>query len=239
MPMRTRLPPLASLRVSITGSRPSWVRTWAAKSARIRSRRSSSLCKQLGDANNFVRAGMMGFAALNPTYARSICEVGEVPSLSAPVQNDSASSKRTCCESLHARLSARGWERTHVRHKTARLHHTARRGGGSLAVRGTCAAGGDAAGRLSQWRIAGSFRGIGWVLASDDPRNPSCLISCSHSPPEGSLSVFVGRHGAMNPAGRVRCNIAAIAKGYSCASQPFFDCATDGGGYREAALDSL
>jgi len=38
-------------------------------------------------------------------------------------------------------------------------------------------------------------------------RNPSCLISCSHSLPEGSLSVLVGRHGAMNPAGRVRCNM--------------------------------
>jgi hypothetical protein len=38
-------------------------------------------------------------------------------------------------------------------------------------------------------------------------RNPSCLISCSHRPPEGSFSVFVGRHGAMNPAGRVRCNM--------------------------------
>jgi hypothetical protein len=36
---------------------------------------------------------------------------------------------------------------------------------------------------------------------------PSCLISCSHRSPEGSLSVFVGRHGAMNPAGRVRCNM--------------------------------
>src|SRR5262249_40656258 len=52
-------------------------------------------------------------------------------------------------------------------------------------------------------------------------RNPSCLISCSHSLPEGSLSVFVGRHGAMNPAGRVRCNIAPTAKGYSGASQSF------------------
>src|SRR6516164_2752609 len=38
-------------------------------------------------------------------------------------------------------------------------------------------------------------------------RKPSCLISCSHWPPEGSLSVLVGRHGAMNPAGKVRCNI--------------------------------
>ena len=38
-------------------------------------------------------------------------------------------------------------------------------------------------------------------------RKPSCLISCSHWPPEGSLSVLVGRHGAMNPAGRVRCNM--------------------------------
>src|SRR5215475_7759350 len=35
-------------------------------------------------------------------------------------------------------------------------------------------------------------------------------------------SVLVGRHGAMNPAGRVRCNIMAIGKGYSCVSQPFF-----------------
>src|SRR5215831_16011689 len=33
-------------------------------------------------------------------------------------------------------------------------------------------------------------------------RKPSCLISC-----ECSLSVLVGRHGAMNPAGRVRCNM--------------------------------
>jgi hypothetical protein len=38
-------------------------------------------------------------------------------------------------------------------------------------------------------------------------RKPSCLISCSHWLPEGSLSVLVGRHGAMNPAGRVRCNM--------------------------------
>src|SRR5262249_25233591 len=38
-------------------------------------------------------------------------------------------------------------------------------------------------------------------------RNPSCLIWCSHWLPEGSLSVLVGRHGAMNPAGRVRCNM--------------------------------
>src|SRR5262249_16842503 len=53
-------------------------------------------------------------------------------------------------------------------------------------------------------------------------RKPSCLISCSHSLPEGSLSVLVGRHGAMNPAGRVRCNIAPIAKGYTRASQAFF-----------------
>src|SRR5215472_15713206 len=36
---------------------------------------------------------------------------------------------------------------------------------------------------------------------------PSCLISCSHWLPDGSLSVLVGRHGAMNPAGRVRCNM--------------------------------
>src|SRR5262249_15088600 len=38
-------------------------------------------------------------------------------------------------------------------------------------------------------------------------RKPSCLISCSHWLPEGGLSVLVGRHGAMNPAGRARCNM--------------------------------
>src|SRR5262245_40622091 len=38
-------------------------------------------------------------------------------------------------------------------------------------------------------------------------RKPSCLISCSHWPPDGSLSVLVRRHGAMNPTGRVRCNM--------------------------------
>src|SRR5262249_28623540 len=50
-------------------------------------------------------------------------------------------------------------------------------------------------------------------------RKPSCLISCSHWLPEGSLSVLVGRHGAINPAGKVRCNLMAIAKGYSCVSR--------------------
>jgi len=37
-------------------------------------------------------------------------------------------------------------------------------------------------------------------------RKPSCLISCSHWLPDGSLSGLVGRHGAMNPAGKVRGN---------------------------------
>src|SRR5262245_1601919 len=41
-------------------------------------------------------------------------------------------------------------------------------------------------------------------------RKPSRLISCSHWLPEGSLSVLVGRHGTMNPAGRVRCNMWTI-----------------------------
>src|SRR6266404_1076715 len=50
-------------------------------------------------------------------------------------------------------------------------------------------------------------------------RNPSCLISCSHWLPEGSLSVLVGRHGATNPAGRVRrilvCSRVMISSGRS------------------------
>jgi hypothetical protein len=29
------------------------------------------------------------------------------------------------------------------------------------------------------------------------------LISCSQSPPDGSSSVLVGRHGAMKPAGKI------------------------------------
>jgi hypothetical protein len=41
------------------------------------------------------------------------------------------------------------------------------------------------------------------VLAGDAPE-PSHLISCSHSAPEGRCEAFVGRHGAMNPAGRAR-----------------------------------
>src|SRR5262249_21658713 len=38
-------------------------------------------------------------------------------------------------------------------------------------------------------------------------RKPSCLISCRHWLPDGSLSGFVGREGAMKPVGRVRCNM--------------------------------
>src|SRR3984893_18801482 len=35
-------------------------------------------------------------------------------------------------------------------------------------------------------------------------RKPSCLISCSHCSPEGGCGALMGRHGAMNPAGRAR-----------------------------------
>src|SRR5262245_20775417 len=59
-------------------------------------------------------------------------------------------------------------------------------------------------------------------------RKPSCLISCSHWLPEGSLSVLIGRHGAMNPAVRARIrNIMPIVSDYIRASQSFFDCAPD------------
>jgi hypothetical protein len=46
------------------------------------------------------------------------------------------------------------------------------------------------------------------------------MVPEPHSLPEGSLSVLVGRHGAMNPAGKGRCNIMPIAKDYSRVSQP-------------------
>ena len=36
---------------------------------------------------------------------------------------------------------------------------------------------------------------------------PSCLISCSHCPLEGGRWALMGRHGAMNPAGKERGNI--------------------------------
>src|SRR5262249_38411566 len=35
----------------------------------------------------------------------------------------------------------------------------------------------------------------------------SCLVSWRPRAPDGSLPVLVGRHGAMNPAGTVRCNM--------------------------------
>src|SRR6516225_11531831 len=63
-------------------------------------------------------------------------------------------------------------------------------------------------------------------------RKPSCLISCSHWLSDGSLSVLVGRHGAINPAerGRIR-NIMPIARDYSRASQSFlFARSLDGSG---------
>src|SRR5262249_4548899 len=54
-------------------------------------------------------------------------------------------------------------------------------------------------------------------------RKPSCLISCSQWLPDGNLSVLVGRHGAMNPAGRVRIrNIMPIARDYSRAFNLFY-----------------
>ena len=59
---------------------------------------------------------------------------------------------------------------------------------------------------------------IGMQLGEIAKANPEVAIgsypffdqqhgSCSHWPPDGSCVVFVGRHGAMNPAGRVRCNM--------------------------------
>jgi hypothetical protein len=48
-------------------------------------------------------------------------------------------------------------------------------------------------GRLYSFTSAPSLRAM--------MRNPSCLISWSHTPPEGSVSVLLGRHGAMKPAG--------------------------------------
>jgi len=59
-------------------------------------------------------------------------------------------------------------------------------------------------------------------LAGDDPK----AIVLDLMQPFASLSVLLGRHGEMNPAGRVRCNIVPIAKGYIGASQRIFDAAS-------------
>jgi hypothetical protein len=66
------------------------------------------------------------------------------------------------------------------------------------------------------------MKGIEAYLKRNEPsEQPSSKMrpslaaaACSHWLPDGSLSVLLGRHGAMNPAGRARCSIAAIAKGY-------------------------
>jgi hypothetical protein len=42
------------------------------------------------------------------------------------------------------------------------------------------------------------------ALLAGDHTEASCLISCNHSSPEGACGAELGRHGAMNPAGRVR-----------------------------------
>jgi hypothetical protein len=51
-------------------------------------------------------------------------------------------------------------------------------------------------GRLYSRTRLPSFRAI--------TRKPSCLISCSHSSPEGGCGAGEGRHGAMKPASRAR-----------------------------------
>src|ERR1700730_8890190 len=62
----------------------------------------------------------------------------------------------------------------------------------------------------------GSARGVAQVLPD----------RTSHTRFEGSLSVLVGRHGAMNPVGRARTrNIMPTVRDYSRASQSF-DCAS-------------
>src|SRR5262249_30275750 len=53
----------------------------------------------------------------------------------------------------------------------------------------------------------GLYRAAPACSACERQPGPSCLISYSHWLPDGSLSDLVGRHGAMNPAGRVRCNM--------------------------------
>jgi hypothetical protein len=51
-----------------------------------------------------------------------------------------------------------------------------------------------------------------WAIFPGDNPKSIMLISCSHWLPDGSLSVLVGRHGAMNLAGKVRWNWAGVSQ---------------------------
>src|SRR6516165_3196927 len=72
-------------------------------------------------------------------------------------------------------------------------------------------------------------------------RKPSCLISCSHISPEGSVSALVGRQGAMKPAGSERnmaANIDALRQNASRARRKRGDIAGDGSGGTGALSDA-
>src|SRR5208337_3057625 len=51
-------------------------------------------------------------------------------------------------------------------------------------------------------------------------RIPSCLISCTHAVPIGGCGDFVGRHGAMKPAGRA-CERNGMGEGHAGAGISF------------------
>ena len=51
-------------------------------------------------------------------------------------------------------------------------------------------------------------------------RNPSCLISISHSGPTDGCGADVGRHGGIKPAGRERDDILPL----DFAGRPWWDC---------------
>jgi hypothetical protein len=49
-----------------------------------------------------------------------------------------------------------------------------------------------------------------------------CLISCSHCSPEGGCGAWMGRHGAMNPAGRARgCVNMSHSGAFGCVAPPW------------------
>jgi hypothetical protein len=60
------------------------------------------------------------------------------------------------------------------------------------------------------------------VLAGDQPKAVVLDFIPPQRPRRWTLA-FVGRHGAINPAGR-GCCIVSITKGYGSVSQSFFDC---------------
>jgi len=100
---------------------------------------------------------------------------------------------RPRCPSLTTKINS---QKLHGRHETARVHHAARRRGGSVAAHGACAAGADASHRIPQQPVAQRISiGGGRVPPSSDRGRLCRGAKCGHR-------ILLGR-GAIRSAARV------------------------------------